>query len=94
MGHMQVRILQPTRSPVQSATRNDGWRLEFVSKANSRRKGYSGKTISSDMSNEVKLRFNSLEDAVCYARDNGYIYEVITPQTAKIKPKSYANNFR
>ena len=45
------------------------------------------------MSNEVKMSFNTVEEAVIFAEKKGYQYEVIQTKEAKVPKKSYANNF-
>ena len=50
---------------------------------------------SGDMLGQVRLNFESREQAVAYAAANGIAYEVeATPPSAAIKPKVYADNFR
>lgn len=48
---------------------------------------------SADTSKQVILHFHSKEDAVAYAKKNGYAYTVQEEKTRKIKPKAYADNF-
>jgi hypothetical protein len=91
---MQVRILKPARSAMQSADGNTKWLLEFVQIPASRSKELlMGRTSSNDMSNEVKLFFSTLEEAIIFANKKHYSYEVIEPQEAILPKKSYASNF-
>ena len=91
---MQVRISKPAKSSMQSADGDLHWQLEFVKKPDRRFKEKTmGRTSSSDMSNEVKMLFDTLEEAVFFAEKNSYQYEVITPKEAKIPKKSYTSNF-
>lgn len=91
---MQVRISKPTRSASQSADGNDNWLLEFVKTSDSRfKEDLMGRTSSSDMSGELKIKFSTLEEAVAFAEKKSYSYEVITLKEAKVPKKSYAGNF-
>ncbi len=38
--------------------------------------------------------FDSREEAIAYARKNGYMYSVEAPRERKVRPKAYADNFR
>ena len=68
------------------------WVLEFVSK----RSGVNplmGWESSTDTLSEIKLEFESKEDAIKYAKKNKLNYEVIDPKIRKIIKKSYSDNF-
>ncbi len=90
---MQVRISKPTRSASQSAEGNGNWLLEFVATAARFKEDLMGRTSSSDMSNELKINFPTLEEAVAFAEKKAYSYEVIKPKEAKVPKKSYTSNF-
>lgn len=92
---MQVRILKPTKSSMQSATGNNKWLLEFVKKPHCRfKESTHGRTSSTDMSNELKIFFATLEQAVTFANKKALTYEIITPKEPKHLKKSYAANFK
>ena len=44
-------------------------------------------------SNEIKLFFPTLEEAIIFAEKKHYSYEVVTPTEQKATKKSYASNF-
>ena len=91
---MQVRISKPTKSTLQSADGEGTWLLEFVKATDGRfKENLMGRTSSSDMSNELKIKFSTLEEAIAFAEKKLYSYEVIKPKTPKIPKKSYASNF-
>jgi hypothetical protein len=91
---MQVRIYKPAKSSMQSVNNKDTWLLEFVKAENSSfREELMGRTSSSDMMAEVKMKFPTCEDAVAFAKKHNYNYEVIMPQKTTIIKKSYASNF-
>ena len=79
---------------MQSSDGEMRWQLEFVKKPERRfKESLMGRTSSSDMSTEVKIPFNTVEEAIIFAEKKGYQYEVIQPKEAKIPKKSYASNF-
>ena len=48
---------------------------------------------STDTLSEIKLEFESKENAIKYAKKNKLNYEVIDPKIRKITKKSYSDNF-
>jgi hypothetical protein len=52
-----------------------------------------GWTSSSDMKSQVKLRFDSKEEAIAYAARNGVAYRVEEPKLGARKIVSYSDNF-
>ena len=53
-----------------------------------------GWTSADDTLDEVRLHFETMEEAVAFATKNNLDYTVIQPQDSTEKPKSYADNFR
>jgi hypothetical protein len=49
---------------------------------------------SSDTRGQIHMPFNSKEDAVAYADRHGLSYQIVNPHSRRIRPKSYAENFR
>lgn len=92
---MRVRISKPTKSAMQSGDGNDKWQLSFVRQQGSlHREQLMARNTSNDMMNEVKLYFNTLEEAEKFAKERNYHYEVIKPQKRKIIKQAYADNFQ
>lgn len=92
---MQVRISKRTKSAMQSGEGNNKWLLEFINQQTDSRlkESLMGRFSSSDMSNEIKLFFPTLEEAVIFAEKKRYSYEVVTPKELNIQKKSYSSNF-
>ena len=44
--------------------------------------------------NQVKMRFDSKEDAIKFAKSKGLDYKVAAEQTRKTKPRNYGDNFK
>jgi ETC complex I subunit-like protein len=92
---MQARIYRPAKSAMQSGqARSKNWVLEFEHDGSRDIDPIMGWTGSSDMSQEVRMEFPSKEKAVAFAKKCGISYEVYEPNERKIRPKSYADNFK
>ncbi len=92
---MQVKIYKPTKTSMQSGSIEQKWLIEFVQADSSKFiEPYLKRTSSSDMMNEVVLSFNRLNDAIDFAKNNNYEYEIIRPQKLRLIKKSYADNFK
>ncbi|MGB8275046.1 MAG: ETC complex I subunit [Alphaproteobacteria bacterium] len=92
---MQVRIYRPSRTAMQSGealTRK--WALEFEPASARRKSPLMGWTSSADTQTQVRLSFDTLDEAVAFARREGYAYTVDMPHAPRRRPKSYAENFR
>lgn len=92
---MQVRISQPAKSVMQSASKNNRWLLEFVPLRYSKfHEPIMGWTASKDMHTQLKLWFDTKKQAVDYAKQHCLEYEIIAPWHVPIIPKNYASNFK
>ena len=52
-----------------------------------------GWETSEDTMSEVRLEFNTKDQAINYAKKNNIDYYIVEPQKRKIIKKSYADNF-
>lgn len=50
-------------------------------------------TAGNSTLNQVRLFFQTKEEAIAHAQKNGWEFHVIEPKEPKITPKSYTNNF-
>lgn len=92
---MQAIISKPTKSAMQSGDGNAKWQLSFVRQQGSRyREKLMARTTSNDMMNEVRIYFNTLEEAEKFAKEHNYSYEIIKPQKRKLIKQTYADNFQ
>ncbi len=90
-----VRIYQPPKTAMQSGTANtDQWVLEFEPAAAREIDPLMGWISGRDTRCQVKLRFDTRDEALAYAARSGYQVELEQPRARKFKPKSYADNFR
>jgi hypothetical protein len=91
---MRVRIYQPAKTAMQQGRGKSRWVLESEPAARRAPEPLMGWIGSSDTRRQVRLRFDSREEAVAYAERNGLTYVVQESQPRSVRPKSYADNFR
>ena len=92
---MSARIFSPARTAMQSGTAKTGnWVLEFEPEQRRKIDPLMGYTSSGDMKSQIRLVFETREEAVAYAEKNGIAYRVETPKEPKRRQISYAENFR
>ncbi|MGI6852705.1 ETC complex I subunit [Mesorhizobium sp. 1B3] len=92
---MSARIFSPAKTAMQSGKGKTGyWVLEFDPETPRKIDPLMGYTSSSDMKSQIRLTFNSREEAVAYAEKHGISYRVEMPKEAKRRQISYAENFR
>ena len=91
---MTARIYQPTRNAMQSGQAKDKWVLEYEPESARQIEPLMGWTSSGDMKSQVKLKFDSKEEAIAYATRNGVPYRVEEPKKSTRKISSYSDNFR
>ena len=89
-----VRIYKPTKTAMQSGRRNTrSWVLEYEPGAAKETDPLMGWVGSADTKGQVRLKFQSKEEAVSFAQKNGLTYQLREPKPRRIRPKSYAENF-
>ncbi|MGH6947326.1 MAG: ETC complex I subunit [Kiloniellales bacterium] len=92
---MQVRIFLPPKTAMQSGRANTRrWVLEFEPESRREVEPLMGWTASGDMRQQLRLRFDTKEEAVAYAKKHGYMYSVEEQRRGEPRPKAYADNFR
>lgn len=80
---------------MQSGTaRSEHWVLEFEPEAPRGIEPLMGWTSSSDTKQQLRLNFDSKEQAIAYAKRHGIAYRLFEPPAPKPIRKSYADNFR
>lgn len=91
---MEVRIYKPAKTAMQSGRGNTKqWVLEFEPTDAARPDHLMGWVGSGDTRGQVKLRFDSEDEAIQYAKKHGYSYTIERQKERSIQPKSYAANF-
>ncbi len=90
-----ARIYKESKSPTQSGfARSKLWMLEFEQDRPREIEPLMGWTSSGDTRQQVRLRFDSKEEAIAYATRNGIAFRVEEPKEPTRKIMSYADNFK
>lgn len=92
---MTARIYRPARNAMQSGTaKTKHWVLEHEPATPREVEPLMGYTSSSDMNSQIRLTFDTLEEAETYARRAGLAYHV-QPEHVLVRQRSaYTDNFR
>jgi len=90
----RARIYRKPKSAMQSGQTGLGWVLDFPPAEKRVADPLMGWIGSADTQAQVRLHFETREDAIAYAEREGVAYDVELPQTRKFKPKSYSDNFK
>ncbi len=69
------------------------WLLDFEPQAPRTVEPLMGWTSSTDMSSQVRLRFDTCEEAIAYCKRHGIPFQVSKPKEATRRPMAYADNF-
>jgi len=92
---MTARIFKPARTAMQSGeARTKEWVLEFEPANPRSADPLMGWTSSSNTQTQVRLEFDTKEEAIAYATREGLAYTLAEPKPRKPIRKSYADNFR
>jgi hypothetical protein len=92
---MRARIFQPPKNAMQSGwAKTHVWVLEFVPSSPRRPDPLMGWIGSADTQAQVRLTFDTREEAVAYADRNGLTYDVELARPRRVRPKAYADNFK
>ncbi|WP_426000255.1 ETC complex I subunit [Caulobacter sp. DWR1-3-2b1] len=91
---MLARIYRPAKTAMQSGkAKTKDWVLEFEPASARRPDPLMGWTQSSDMNGQLRLTFETREEAVAYAQNNGLAFQLFEPKLPKRIIKAYADNF-
>jgi hypothetical protein len=92
---MPARIYRPARNAMQSGKGKTGeWVLEFEQETPRAADPLMGWTSANETATQVKLKFESREEAEGYARRKGIAYQVQPEAPVKMQKKSYSDNFK
>lgn len=92
---MKVRIYRPSKNTMQSGlAKTKLWVLETETETPRGPEPLMGWTASGDTLNQVKIRFESVDQAIAHAREQGWEYTIDAPRERKVRPRNYADNFR
>ena len=90
-----ARIYQPAKTAMQSGRgQTRKWVLEYEPASRRDPDPLMGWSSARDTLNEVRLRFDTLDEARAFAVAHGLEYTLNEPHARTTKVKSYADNFR
>ncbi len=92
---MTARIFRPAKTAMSSGragTRH--WVLEYEPERSRSIEPLMGYTSSDDMKSQIRMTFESRDDAVAYAERHGIPYRVLEPKDRRRANISYSDNFR
>ncbi len=90
----KARIYRPTKNAMQSGKRNTRcWVLEVLPENGRFIDPIMGWTGTTDTTQQLRLKFESQEEAEEYAKRKHLNYYVIQPKNSKVHLQSYAENF-
>ena len=93
---MHARIYRPSRTAMSSGTaKTREWILEYSPSSERKVDPLMGWTSTNDTQSQVRLRFETKESALSYAKDEGIDAVVFEPKIRKvnIRPRGYGENF-
>ena len=91
---MTIKIYKPSKTAMQSGLgKTKKWLAEYISNGDTIKDNLMGWNSSSDTKSQIKVFFDSKEQAIEWAKNNNYQYFVEEPKVRKVKIKSYASNF-
>jgi hypothetical protein len=94
--HMaQARIYRPAKTAMQSGrAKTQKWVLDYEEASRRLPDPLMGWSSARDTLNQVRLRFDTLDEAIAFAKKNALDYTVVEPHLRSPKAKAYADNFR
>ena len=90
-----ARIIEEQRKTTQSGKAGQGrWTLEFERQQPQRPDPLTGWNGSGDTATQVRLKFDSKEEALAYAERKGFDIHLVPAAPVSLKLQAYADNFR
>ena len=91
---MAARIYKPARTAMQSGTaKTKEWVLDYEPEQPRAVEPLMGWTSSGDMRQQLRLAFETKEEAIAYCERNRIAYQVFETPPSKRQRISYADNF-
>jgi hypothetical protein len=91
---MTARIYRPARTAMQSGqAKTKEWVLDFEPEEPRTVEPLMGWTSSGDMKQELRLQFDTKEEAIAYCERNGVPYQVFETKPPGRQRISYSDNF-
>ena len=91
---MTIKIYKPSKTAMQSAIgKTKKWLAEYISDEETVKDHLMGWNSSADTKTQIKVFFDTKEQAIVWAKNNDYHYFVEESKIKKVTIKSYASNF-
>ena len=91
---MTIKIYKPSKSAMQSGVdKTKKWLAEYITDVDNIKDSLMGWNSSLDTQSQIKIFFETKEQAIAWAKNNNHQFYVEEPKIKKIKLKSYASNF-
>ena len=91
---MTARIYRPAKTAMQSGhAKTREWILDYEPEEPRVVESLMGWTSSGDMRQQVRLRFDTLEEATAYCERHGIAYQIFHSKPPERRIISYADNF-
>lgn len=91
---MTARIYKPARTAMQSGTaKTKEWVLDYEPEQRRAIEPLMGWTSSGDMKQQLRLQFDTKDEAVAYCEHNSIAYEVFESPPSRRPRIAYADNF-
>jgi hypothetical protein len=93
--NMHARIYQPSKNAMQSGRGREGqWVLEYEPETPRQPEPLMGWSSSGDTLNQIRLRFDSREEAEAFAKTKKLQYVVQEAHKRKLRPRNYGDRFQ
>ena len=90
----KVTIKRPSKTNMQSGLKKTKMSIiEFEFDHSLQKDVLMGWNSSKNTTKQLKLNFDSLDDAILWCQKNSYQFKVVDQTYKPVKPKSYASNF-
>lgn len=90
-----ARIIEEQRKTTQSGKARAGrWTLEFERSQAQRPDPLTGWAGSGDTNTQVRLKFDTCEEAIAYCEREGLNFHLVKAPRHTLKLQAYADNFR
>ena len=90
----KVTIKRTSKTNMQSGLKKTKmWIIDFEFDPSLQKDVLMGWNSSKTTTKQLKLNFDSLDDAILWCQKNSYQYRVVDQTYKPVKPKSYASNF-
>ncbi|HEU4476329.1 MAG TPA: ETC complex I subunit [Methyloceanibacter sp.] len=91
---MTARIYKPAKNAMQQGMAPREWVLEFEPEKPLLIEPLMGWTSSLETKRQVRLSFDTKEEAIAFATRHGIAFRLEEPQKTALRAKSYAENFK